>query len=790
MKATINKKQGISSLFSLKPLVAVLQGMIAQDKPGARRLYEPLLQELAATPGLLEPLGEVAVLHQYPALVDALLSTIFSPSTLANDGIYAISFPFRPETVFASPRFKEYFLNEESGGIVLPDKETGVSLSRSSTHLAYDIILRKFYGLAIPVETSSIHPFCDPATGLTRYFELKLNAQFVDVLVANEKFVLPSDFAPQHSVNVDELKEVLPLENFRFEGLFVIDVVDITSRQVIAEIKNTLLNLPNSSDVNAYNDLQAHVQTLIGLTDVQVWITPFFSMNDFYLYAESYYKNSLLLKSARARSDRDKICRLSRQRFHGTDSPLLFETLNGKGGEELVSYYQELEVRSLILCPLKSEEGQLLGLLEISSAEAGKLKFEHVLKLQPGIPLFSLALGKTNEVLELQINKIIKEHFTAIQPAVEWKFVEAAFNYLQHKQGNGSAKMANINFEAVYPLYGAIDIRNSSVERNNAIQLDLMEQLTRARSLLEAANKSMPLDLLKELQFRIDKYIAATSDTLLSDDEMVIYDFLQIEIDALFRHLQRENPKLRKAVDEYFAALDPQRNIVYQHRKEYEDSITRINDVLDRFIDQEQRVAQEVFPHYFERYITDGIEFNIYLGQSLAPLRQFDTFYIKNLKLWQLALLAKAARLTYALEKKLSLPLQTTQLLLTHSIPLTISFRRKERKFDVDGAYNIHYEIIKKRIDKVHLKDSDERLTQPGRIAIVYSQQKELNEYLEFIEYLQHEGLLTDTLEHVELEDTQGISGLKALRIGVNLDSDNGSKFQISKITAQQLLRK
>ena len=159
--------------------------------------------------------------------------------------------------------------------------------------------------------------------------------------------------------------------------------------------------------------------------------------------------------------------------------------------------------------------------------------------------------------------------------------------------------------------------------------------------------------------------------------------------------------------------------------------------------------------------------------------------------MWQLTVLAKAARLTNALEKKLSLSLQTTQLILAHSIPLSISFRRKERKFDVDGAYNIRYEIIKKRIDKVHLKNSDERLTQPGKIAVVYSQQKELNEYLEYIEFLQNENLLTENIEHLELEDTQGISGLKAVRVDINMKSEaNAPKVELSKVTAQQLLRK
>ncbi|MDQ3844254.1 MAG: GAF domain-containing protein, partial [Bacteroidota bacterium] len=458
---------------------------------------------------------------------------------------------------------------------------------------------------------------------------------------------------------------------------------------------------------------------------------------------------------------------------------------------QLLKYYYELGARSLIICPLKCDDGQLIGILEIMSDKPEQLKFTHLTRLQPALPLFILALERSSENLELQIDKIIKEHFTAIQPAVEWKFTEAAFNYLKNKQINEATKMQPIIFDDVYPLYGAIDIRNSSIERNNAIQLDVAEQLHLARKVLEKVSKGMNFPLLKEVIFKIDKYIATTSDSLLSDDEMLIYDFLQVDLEALLQHLRTIRPGLKKTIDEYYAALDPQRKIIYHHRKDYEESINRINDALDRFIDQEQQVAQQVYPHYFERYITDGIDFNIYVGQSLAPHHPFNEIYVRNLKLWQLTMLTKAARLTHALEKKMPLPLQSTQLILAHSIPLTISFRRKERKFDVEGAYNIRYEIIKKRIDKVNLKDSNERLTQPGKVAIVYSQQKELNEYLEYIEFLQNENLLTGDVEHVELEDTQGINGLKAIRVDVQLNVEAApSNVELSKVTSKQLLQK
>jgi hypothetical protein len=793
MKSTNHKKNGINSLLSLQPLIAVIKKMVAENKNGTRRLYEPLLEEVQSKPELLKPIEDAALLTRNAELIDAILFTLFPPSTTANEGIHAVSYPFNFETIFSTPRFKELFLEEGSNEIILPDKETNVNIAKASLSLAYNIILRKFYSLPVPAVASSVHPFTNKETGLTTYLELMLNAQFVDVKLSNKDFALPANFAPQRSLDVDELREAFPLENFQFEGIVVIDVADVTSEQVIAEIKNTLLNINATSDITVYADLEPHVQTLISLRDVQVGITPFFTMNEIYLYAESHNTNSLLFKHEKACGNRSKIVSLCQQIFRDSDQPILIQRLNEANNSynELVKYYYELGARSMIVCPLKCDDGDLIGLLEVISKEEGKLQFQHLSKLQTATQLFGLALERSNENLELLIDKTIKEHFTAIQPAVEWKFTEAAFNYLQTRQVYDAAKMAPITFENVYPLYGAIDVRNSSTERNNSIQYDLLEQLNMVHHVLDKARKIFNFPLLKDVQFKVDKFIASTSETLLSDDEILLYEFLQGEVDSLFKHLRTVKPELRKIVDDYFAKLDPQRNIVYHHRKDYEESITKINDTLDRFIDQEQKVAQEAFPHYFERYVTDGIEFNIYIGESLAPHYKFDDIYVRNLKLWQITLLAKAARLSNALEKKLTLPLQTTQLILAHSMPLSISFRRKERKFDVDGAYNIRYEIVKKRIDKVHLKDSDERLTQPGKIAIVYSQQKELQEYTEYIEFLQAEKLLTDEIEQLELEDTQGISGLKAMRVGVNYANNlEGPKVELSNVTSQQLLRK
>jgi hypothetical protein len=103
--------------------------------------------------------------------------------------------------------------------------------------------------------------------------------------------------------------------------------------------------------------------------------------------------------------------------------------------------------------------------------------------------------------------------------------------------------------------------------------------------------------------------------------------------------------------------------------------------------------------------------------------------------------------------------------------PLSIRFRFDEKRFDVDGAYDIRYEIIKKRIDKAVVQGTTERVTQPGNVAIIYNQPAEAKEYRGYIDYLQALGYLTGPVESLELEELQGVHGLRALRVPVALDN-------------------
>jgi hypothetical protein len=174
-----------------------------------------------------------------------------------------------------------------------------------------------------------------------------------------------------------------------------------------------------------------------------------------------------------------------------------------------------------------------------------------------------------------------------------------------------------------------------------------------------------------------------------------------------------------------------------------------------------------MYPHYFERYQTDGVDYNIYVGGSLVETGGFDPLYLRNLRLWQLMTTCGIVWDLNDLKPTLPVSLDTAHLILVQSTSLAIRFREDEKQFDVDGAYNARYEIVKKRIDKAYVRGSSERLTQPGQIAIVYSQAREAVEYRRYLNYLLAVGYLEGDIEELEIEDLQGVSGLRALRVTV-----------------------
>jgi hypothetical protein len=777
------------SRLSFQPLISTWQQKIEEGKEGTRSFYRELLEKVSQYPELLQPVLDLAVLKKHQALLNIMMSTVFPVTFSDKNDLYAVAIPFTYQVIYSSQLFQNFLTHKNSNLINIGD-ETSKEIIKDKLSGAYQLILNKFYGTNLPASSISIHPYKHPVTGLEKFMELELDARFVDVKAKDALPKLPASFSINNTADIlktDDLQQWLPLSMFEFEGMMLVKVKDVTEQQIIHEIKNNLITVNAFTEVENFEKLQAQIQNLIGKYGLKIGITPFFKINGHFVFSDMYEPISLLFQHDTTFGEKQNFYQ-QLDRFFSQGNNLLLVSKLTKIAVREYPFLQHLYANggmSVIICPLINEK-ELIGTLEIVSETPGQLRHELFAKISLAIPLFTLSLEKSAKNLQARVDAVIKERFTAVQTVVEWRFTDAALNYISNSQKNEEAKIENIVFENVYPLYGAIDIRNSSVERNQAIQQDLLEQLRAVNSIIKIASKEINYPLLNNIKNKSETYIQTIAGNMHSDDEFEIHGFLKKEIKELFQHLRRRIPAMQPEIDEYFSIIDSDTKTWSLHRKEFEESITYVNDIIVRFIDREQLKAQQLFPHYFERFVTDGIDFNIYIGQSISPQRTFTPDDLQRLKLWQLTTLARAAMLGKSLEQKSPVSLQTTQLILAHSEPISISFRAAERKFDVDGAYNIRYEIIKKRIDKVHIRDTNERLTQPGMLAVVYTQPEEAGEYIKFFETLQQDGLLKSDVQEFELEELQGVSGLKALRIGINLQEEVENNSPQEKISAKR----
>ncbi len=354
-------------------------------------------------------------------------------------------------------------------------------------------------------------------------------------------------------------------------------------------------------------------------------------------------------------------------------------------------------------------------MLELVSSKVNALNTINANKLQDIMPFLIDSVVRSKQQTENELELIIQEECTSIHKSVHWKFLREAKRYYAAVNSNTPANFREITFEDVYPLFGQIDIKGSSEARNAATKKDLELQLTNISKIIKKAHKLEKLPIYEQLVFRIEGYLKDFKDHLQVDSERQVLDFLKGEIIPLFRHLEIKNPELKKLIQSYKSTLETGTGLIYKYRKDYDETVMLINKRMASILDSKQRDAQKMYPHYFERFKTDGVEHNMYIGEAITKDESFNKIYLYNLRMWQLQAMCEMENSYYKLKEKLPVPLDVASMILVFNSSLSLRFRMDEKRFDVDGTYNARYEVVKKRVDKANIKGTEERITQAGK---------------------------------------------------------------------------
>jgi len=760
--------------LSLAPLIRFWTQLSAYSELGRGPLPGIVREKIKQAPELSAVIDDVSVIGKHPQLVDLMMSAMFPPAFWQQEYGAAL-FPFQLRAFYATSLFRRTLMNDDGtfrGRVNVEEQR----LRAAKLLLAYELILERTYGIDLGVEIPVVFTSEDPATTLERHFRLDFDWRFVDVKLDGPAPKLTDAMRRQlesGNVDLDQLRELVPPETVTLRGFMVLKAVDVTDQEVLSSLKRDLIDKESIVSSARFESLQAKLRTLFRRPSLHLGLAALegdrvLVLND----AMSHDRASIFADSAHHKTS--EFTGSLYERAVIQNRPVIIGDLAAwpdrtRSEEELIA----AGARTFVCAPLHYQD-KVIGTLELISPRPGDLNATHLPKLEEVLPLFSMAVQRSVEELNARVQAMIKEKCTAIHPVVEWRFRKAVFNTIERKSesvSDAAAEMEPIVFENVYPLYGLADIRGASAQRGVAIQADLLTQLRLAADVLRAACEAQSLPALDELCFRVDKRIAQVHRSVNSGDETGLVGFLRANVESLFDQLGKFGTDVRARIALYRGALDARLGVVYRRRQLFEESVTRIAEAISAYLDREELAAQAMFPHYFEKQKTDGLDYQIYVGPSLLEDGRFDPICLKNLRLWQLMLTCGIAVRAHQLRDRLPVPLETTHLVLVQHTPRSIRFRFDEKRFDVDGAYDIRYEIVKKGIDKAVVQGTSDRVTQPGKIAIIYSQSPEGREYRGYIEYLQSLGYLTSDVEELDLGELQGVQGLRALRVAVALDN-------------------
>ena len=764
------------TILSLSPLIDFWKTGLVPRCPQMAPLFDGIMAQLPSA--LQGDISDKSALEVHSDQVHTLMTALVPPASFDRELTAAFA-PCTFEAFYATPGFEQLFLNRDHALKPTLMQKFDSDMDRRFLS-AYYLVLERIYGFSGPFANHlNTRMIPDERTGLDRYYEEIPDYRFVELTPVDTPRPLSEPEKEQILDNITDLEllsRTIDLSRFEFRGFVMIRVQDVTEKAILSALERDMVDDHSIFSSPGIQQIESRLQSLFQRPDLGVSISSLrgdqvmVTKNDHHskvdcLFSNSHHfclkdlEGSVWMAAARGKTV-FRVADLSKKQ-----NQIRAELDAVSAG-----------IRSMLLSPLQYQ-GRRIGLLEVFSPHPHDFGPFEALLMEQLTPLFAVALKRGQDELAKQIQTVIKEQCTAVHPSVEWRFEKAALAHLEaRRQGKPSQRMENIVFSEVVPFYGQADIRGSSRARNQGIQQDLTHQLTLARKILTSAAKERPWPLLREYVFRIDTLLDTLSNGVTSSDENSVFTLLNQEVAQTFDSLRGISVDMAEKIDQYLRAVDPVSGMIRQKRKAYEDSVAALNTALADALEKEDARIQETFPHYFEKRRTDGVDYMMYIGASMTASGTLSGFHIKDMILWQIMTACSMARQAEMIKPDLEVPLDVCHLILVNHTSLSIRFRYDEKRFDVDGAYDVRHEIIKSRLDKALVKETGERLTQPGRIAVVYANPAEEKEIVQHVRFLTDLGELENDLERLDLDDLPDVTGLKAFRVKVNLSARESSR--------------
>jgi len=743
----------------------VLEHIRYNDRLEYRVNYaESLIEKTKNFRELRDGFQDTSLLEKNEDLIRLLLADLF-PTGLTHNEIKAASIPLSNITFNYTERFKAIL--KDAG------KDFSIELRNIDDDEFYVfcccLILQSYFKRDIKSNLPFYYDIPN-RQGIMKHYKISVNADFTEVYPTEDVKIPSEEVIDMLLENLDDFKlwkKYFPSKSWVLKGFSIVSLVDCTSEVALSDLKSTMIQIdpeniePDDNLVEIFKSYFDVAQLSFGLM--------LFNKKDQRLEKLPIYENVFT----------NHILDFWINTFDAATRKETFTNLNYNSKPIVVSDIENLDhpvkslpsfsilkdhnINSFMVIPIM-KDGELMAMMEFTSPIANSFNGLKLKKMEFFTDMILFSLKRFSFEKNYQIEAIIQREYTTIHDSVVWKFRNEAEKYFNASLSKKIYTLKQISFKNLTPLFGFSDIRSSSEKRYHLMLEDLNRQIGCLHDIFMMINPDSEKYLLamEIFEYELNNEIKADTEQrfqrLLRDE---IHPFLQGKLEI------KSSGEVKAKIKDYFARVFIQTGLFYAKRKSLDDSITLVNRKLADVLDEAQLEAQQIFPHYYERFKSDGIEHNLYTGQNIAPDLHYSSKVVHKLRYWQLKTICNMELEFRNFKRDLPVDLDIASLIFVYNEKIDIRFRMDEKRFDVDGAYNSYYEVIKKRLDKAHVKDSADRITCPGKITVVYFGMENQREYLDYIGRLQKKGILQNDTEFLKVEDLQGITGLLALRVSL-----------------------
>jgi hypothetical protein len=589
--------------------------MVAAGDSGERAAEaRELLAQVSIHPELRNGIHEEQQVWDNAELIKRLMIDYF-PDVLSKNEIKAIALPYRKVIFNHTERFKSI--------LAAAGKDFEINIRDFDAHQSYVlsccIILNEFYGTHLDFGKPLFYDI-PMANGIIKHYRILYNADYLDILPTERALPITQediDLLLDNYDNLEMWKERFPKESWILKGFSLMTLIDVTVENAVSILKEQLLVL-NSGDFQ--QRIESIFRSIYRIPDIRIGFTIFNQQRGVFKVADFGHRmKSFILRDGEESCSEDVLCinsfqsLIQEKEFFAISDAEAFKASNPES--QLADLLLSQGIQSFILAPVV-KNGVLLGVLELVSPRVKELNSITANKLEVVMPFLTESIDRLISELQNHIQAFIQEKYTTIHPSVYWKFKEEAEHAISAGNEGREIELKEIVFPEVYPLYGQIDIKESSEARNLSVQKDLKNQLDTLRNVLNEVAQLSEYESFLEEELQLKAFLSDLVMPLKANTEQQIHNYVVNKVHHYLRQLTDVN--LKPVIDRYFLEDQKENGSFHLYRRKYETTIAAINEKMAAIIDSRQIEAQGIFPHYYERFKTDGVEHNLYLPVSIS----------------------------------------------------------------------------------------------------------------------------------------------------------------------------